>query len=84
MELKKRLRTTGKPESLSVPQNLLADNEVPFCAQLLGHSMKADISLDQMRFLVLETIYVDYPADQWLQVFTDESYVESQGNVCVL
>ncbi|VDO12098.1 unnamed protein product [Rodentolepis nana] len=34
-----------------------------------------------MRSLALETISVNYPADQWLQVFTDGSYTENQANV---
>nr|CDS29881.2 hypothetical protein HmN_000905600 [Hymenolepis microstoma] len=81
LELKKRLQTTGKPESLSLPQNPLANNEVPFCTQLLGHSMKADTPPDQIQLLALETSNVNYPADQWLQVFTDGSYAENQANV---
>nr|CDS34376.1 hypothetical transcript [Hymenolepis microstoma] len=35
---------------------------------------------DQMRLLALDTINAKYPAGQWLQVFTDESYVENQAN----
>nr|CUU97743.1 hypothetical transcript [Hymenolepis microstoma] len=81
IEPKKKFPTTNKPESPSLPQNPLADNEVPFCTQFLGHYMKADTPLDQMRLLVLETINTNYPADQWLQVLTDESYVENQANV---
>ncbi|VDO02383.1 unnamed protein product [Rodentolepis nana] len=27
-----------------------------------------------------ETINVNYPADQWLQVFTDGSYIENHAN----
>nr|CDS30953.1 reverse transcriptase [Hymenolepis microstoma] len=77
MELKKRLQTTDKPERLPLPQNTLADNEVQFCFQLIGHFMKAD----QIRLLALETINANYPADQWLQVFTGGSYVENQANV---
>nr|CDS33974.1 hypothetical protein HmN_000104000 [Hymenolepis microstoma] len=34
-----------------------------------------------MRLLVLETINVNYPADQWLQIFTDGSHVENHANV---
>nr|CUU97480.1 hypothetical transcript [Hymenolepis microstoma] len=43
--------------------------------------MKADTPPDQKRLLALETINENYPADQWLQVFTDGSYVESQAGV---
>nr|CDS31062.1 hypothetical protein HmN_000048500 [Hymenolepis microstoma] len=66
---------------LKVLKRFAADNEVPFCTQLLGHSMKADTPADQMRLLALETINANCPADQWLQVFTDGSYVENQANV---
>ncbi|VDN96345.1 unnamed protein product [Rodentolepis nana] len=31
--------------------------------------------------LALETINVNYPGDQWLQVFTDGSDIENQANV---
>nr|CUU99319.1 reverse transcriptase [Hymenolepis microstoma] len=34
-----------------------------------------------MWLLVLETINVNYSTDQWLQVFTDGSFVEKQANV---
>nr|CDS33247.1 reverse transcriptase [Hymenolepis microstoma] len=34
-----------------------------------------------MRLLVLETINVNYPADQWLPVFIDASHVENHANV---
>nr|CDS29375.1 hypothetical protein HmN_000871100 [Hymenolepis microstoma]CUU99915.1 hypothetical transcript [Hymenolepis microstoma] len=68
-------------ESLSLPQNPLADNEVQLCTKLLGHFTKADISPDQMRLLVLESINVNYPVDQWLQVFTNGSQVENHANV---
>nr|CDS31781.2 reverse transcriptase [Hymenolepis microstoma] len=43
--------------------------------------MKADTLPGQMRLLALETINANYPADQWLQVFTDGPYVENQANV---
>nr|CDS33132.1 reverse transcriptase [Hymenolepis microstoma] len=33
-----------------------------------------------MRLLALETVSVNYPADQWLQIFTDGSYIEKQAN----
>nr|CDS33104.1 reverse transcriptase [Hymenolepis microstoma] len=45
--------------------------------------MKADNPPDQMRILALETIDANYPADQWLQVFTDGSYIDNQANVGV-
>nr|CUU97911.1 hypothetical transcript [Hymenolepis microstoma] len=60
IELKKRLQTTEKPESLSLLQNPLADNEVKFCTQILGHFMETDIPPDQMRLLAFETINVNY------------------------
>nr|CUU97800.1 hypothetical transcript [Hymenolepis microstoma] len=84
MEVKKRLQTTDKPESLSLPLKPLADNEVQFCTQRLGFSMRADTPPGQMRLLALETININYPADQWLQVFTDRSYVENQANGCAI
>ncbi|VDO13231.1 unnamed protein product [Rodentolepis nana] len=34
-----------------------------------------------MRSLALETINVNNPADQWLEVFTDGSYMENQVNL---
>nr|CUU98867.1 hypothetical transcript [Hymenolepis microstoma] len=43
--------------------------------------METDTPPDQMRLLALETINENYPADQWLQIFTDGSYVENQANV---
>ncbi|VDO14432.1 unnamed protein product [Rodentolepis nana] len=42
-------------------------------SSLMGHTWKGS--------LALETINVNYPADQWLQVFTDGSYIENQANV---
>ncbi|VDO12491.1 unnamed protein product [Rodentolepis nana] len=39
----------------------------------MGHTWKGS--------LVLETINVNYPGHQWLQVFTDGSYIENQANV---
>ncbi|VDO02101.1 unnamed protein product [Rodentolepis nana] len=35
---------------------------------------------EQMRSQA-KTINVNYPGDQWLQVFTDGSYIENQANV---
>ncbi|VDO09853.1 unnamed protein product [Rodentolepis nana] len=43
--------------------------------------LKSNTPPEQMRSLALETINANYPADQWLQVFTDGSYIESQANV---
>nr|CUU97630.1 hypothetical transcript [Hymenolepis microstoma] len=70
-----------RQHSEGLPNRYKADNEVPFCTQLLGRSMKADIPPDQMRLLALKTINANYLTDQWLQVFTDGSYVENQANV---
>ncbi|VDO13391.1 unnamed protein product [Rodentolepis nana] len=38
-------------------------------------------TIKQMRSLAIETINVNYPADQWLQVFTDGSNIVNQANV---
>ncbi|VDO02580.1 unnamed protein product [Rodentolepis nana] len=41
---------------------------------------KSNTPPEQMRSLALETINVNSPADQGLQVFTDESYIENHAN----
>ncbi|VDO09566.1 unnamed protein product [Rodentolepis nana] len=42
---------------------------------------KSNTPPEQMRSLTLETININYPADNWLQVFTDGSFIENQANV---
>ncbi|VDO09771.1 unnamed protein product [Rodentolepis nana] len=81
IELKKALQIDDKPKSLSLPMNPLADIDVVCCTQLLDFFRKSNTPPEQMRPLALETINFDYPADQWLQVFTDGSHIESQANV---
>ncbi|VDO11711.1 unnamed protein product [Rodentolepis nana] len=81
IELKKALQIDDQPKSLSLPMNPLADIDVVCRTQLLDFFRKSNTPPEQMRSLALETINVNYPADQWLQVFTDGSYTENQANV---
>uniref|UniRef100_A0A0R3TTN8 DDT domain-containing protein n=1 Tax=Rodentolepis nana TaxID=102285 RepID=A0A0R3TTN8_RODNA len=80
IELKKELQIDDKPKSLSLPMNPLADTDVVCCTKLLDYFRKTNTPPEQMRSLALETINVNYPADQWLQVFTDGYYIENQAN----
>ncbi|VDO08809.1 unnamed protein product, partial [Rodentolepis nana] len=75
-ELEKELQIDDKPKSLSLPMNPLADTDVVFCTQLLDFFRNSNTPPEQMRSLALETINVNYPVDQWLQVF-----IESQTNI---
>ncbi|VDO00552.1 unnamed protein product [Rodentolepis nana] len=69
IELKKELQIDDKPKGLSFPMNSLADTP------------------EQMRSLAPEVLQskcahwplrqTNYSADQWIQVFTDGSYMES-------
>ncbi|VDO02870.1 unnamed protein product [Rodentolepis nana] len=61
--------------------NPLADTDVVCCAQLPDFFRKSNTPLEQMCSLALETINVNYPADQWLQVFNHGSYIENQAKV---
>ncbi|VDO05652.1 unnamed protein product [Rodentolepis nana] len=83
IELKKALQIDDKPKRLSLPINPLADIDVVCCTQLLDFFRKSNTPPEQMRSLALETINVNYPGDQWLQVFSDGSYIENQANVGV-
>ncbi|VDO05690.1 unnamed protein product [Rodentolepis nana] len=78
---KKALQIDDKPKSLSLPMNPLADIDVVCCTQLLDFFRKSNTPPEQMHSLALETINVNYPGDQWLQVFTGGSYIDSQANV---
>ncbi|VDO03112.1 unnamed protein product [Rodentolepis nana] len=89
IELKKSLQIDGRPKSLPLLMNPLADTDVVCCTQLLDYFRKSNIPPEQMHSLAFETINVNYLADQWLQVF-DVNYpadqwlqvfTESQGNV---
>ncbi|VDN99916.1 unnamed protein product [Rodentolepis nana] len=81
IELKKALQIDDKPKSLSLPMNPLEYTDVVCCNQLLDFFRKSNTPPKQMLSLSLETINVNYPGDQWLQVFTDGSYTENQANV---
>ncbi|VDN97342.1 unnamed protein product [Rodentolepis nana] len=81
IELKKALQINDKPKSLSLPMNPLADIDVVCCTKLLDFFKKSNTHPEQIHSLTLETINVNYPGDQWLQVFTDGSYIESQANI---
>ncbi|VDN98721.1 unnamed protein product, partial [Rodentolepis nana] len=70
IELKKELQIDDKPKSLSPPMNPSADTDVACCTKLLDFFGKSNTPPEQMRSLALETINVNYPGDQWLQVFT--------------
>ncbi|VDO02599.1 unnamed protein product [Rodentolepis nana] len=61
--------------------NLLADTDVVCCTQLLESFRKSNTPPEQMRSLTLETININYPEDNWLQVFTDGPFIENQANV---
>ncbi|VDO10783.1 unnamed protein product [Rodentolepis nana] len=76
IELKKELQIDDKPKSLSLPMNPLADTDVVCYTQLLDFFRKSNTPPEQMRSLALETINVNYPGDQWLQIFT-----ENQANI---
>ncbi|VDO13411.1 unnamed protein product [Rodentolepis nana] len=54
--------------------NSLADTDVVYCTQLLDFFGKSNTPPEQMRSLA-ETINVKH-TDQWIQVFTDGSYME--------
>ncbi|VDO02553.1 unnamed protein product, partial [Rodentolepis nana] len=76
ISLKKALKIDDKPKSLPPPINPLADTDVRF-----GNFRETNTPSEQMRSLALETINDNYPADQWLQVFTDGSYIGNQANI---
>uniref|UniRef100_A0A0R3TKE2 ribonuclease H n=1 Tax=Rodentolepis nana TaxID=102285 RepID=A0A0R3TKE2_RODNA len=48
---------------------------------LLDFFRKSNTPPEQMHSLALETINDNYPGDQWLQVFTDGSYIKNLANV---
>ncbi|VDO02397.1 unnamed protein product, partial [Rodentolepis nana] len=73
-------KSNTPPEQMRSPfthptARLLQD--VVCCTQLLDYFRKSNTPPEQMCSLAFETINVNYPGDQWLQVFTEES----QGNV---
>ncbi|VDO01628.1 unnamed protein product [Rodentolepis nana] len=81
IELKKELQMEFKQKSLSPPMDPFADTDVVFYTQLLDFFRKSNTPQGQMRSLALEKINVNHLADQWLQVFTDGSYIENQANI---
>ncbi|VDO02448.1 unnamed protein product [Rodentolepis nana] len=57
-------------------------------SSLMGHTWKGSLVLETInvnypghQLQVFTTINVNSPGDQWLQVFTDGSYIENQANV---
>ncbi|VDO02310.1 unnamed protein product [Rodentolepis nana] len=54
-------------DGVPLPMNPLADTDVEYCIQLLDYFSKSNTPPEQMLSLALETINVNYPADQWLQ-----------------